>query len=134
MNSSKERGVEACDARCVHRWVLACLGLALSSSAALATGACSGTFCSSWSSSLLCDDFDTSSSVAQEGLPQQAGTSGGSFVLSDESAYTFPNSALAMINAFDGGPGASAQLNGALWNGVQPPPAMLTCDLEIQPA
>jgi hypothetical protein len=39
-----------------------------------------------------------------------------------------------MTNAFDGGPGASAQLSGALWNGVQPPPGVLTCDLEIQPA
>jgi hypothetical protein len=134
MNSSKEGGGEACDARCVHRWGLACLGVALSSTAVLATGACAGTFCSSWSSSLLCDDFDKSSSVTQEGLPQQTGTSGGSFVLSGQSAYTFPNSALAMTNAFDGGPGASAQLNGALWSGVQPPPGVLTCNLEIQPA
>ncbi len=118
----------------VDRWRSAwlCGGL-LTAVAATTAGACTGAFCSSWSSSMICDDFDTSSSVAQEGLQQQTSTGGGTVTLDNQNAYTPPNSALATTSAFDGGAGSSVQLGGALWANAQPPPAVITCDLEIQP-
>jgi hypothetical protein len=105
----------------------------LAAGAAVAA-ACAGTFCASWSSALLCDDFDTKSSVSQEGLQQQTNQGGGTFALNTGTFYTPPNSAQGTTNAFEGGSGSAAQLGGPLWKGAQPPPGVITCDLEVQAA
>ena len=118
----------------VNRARLAGLCVVLLGVGAATASACRGGFCSSWSSALLCDDFDNSSNVAQEGLQQQISTGGGTFVLNNQTAYTPPNSALGTTIAFEGGSGSAAELGGSLWKDAQPPPAAITCQLEVQAA
>jgi hypothetical protein len=120
----------------VKRWRVAISIAALFLVVAAGIFACSGNWCTTIGSKSLCDDFDNNSAgVTQEGLAQQSalGDAGGAFVLNADAAYTAPNCALGTANPFEGGTPSGVQLLGALWQGAQPPPPLLTCALQVQP-
>lgn len=114
-------------------WVL--LWSALAAGAATAV-ACSGSWCTTWSSKRLCDDFDNNAGVGQQGLPKQStvGGAGGSFALNADNPYSAPNSAFGISGAFDAGSGAGVQLAGPLWQGAQSAQTTLTCALQLAAA